>query len=578
MSQPSAEKVTALLLDIGTASEQGPKPKQEDACFVVEPDADQVKSKGWLLVLADGVSQSADGQMAARSTVRSLASDYYATPATWETAHALDKILTGQNSWLHAQSRDGQPPLTTVTALVLRGRRFTMAHVGDCRLYRVRAGVLELLSEDHIWQHAGYQHVLKRAMGLEQHVVVDFRDGQLQEGDVFALLCDGVWEPLGEAGFRNRLLAFAGDASIDADSTAKALVQSALQAGGQDNASALVLRVQQLPAADSWGEQQGRWGKLAAAPALQAGQQFADWRIDRVLASSRASSVYLARDAEDRPVALKALTPLAAGDEQLARNLLAEAWLLRKAASRYLPELLESSAQEQWLVLPTRWYAGQTLAEKAAGSSRVSVAELVPLALQATRALGGLHRLDILHRDIKPENLHIDSQGALRLLDLGVAYCPTITEEGDTIPGTPSYLAPELLQGQACTVQSDIYALGVSLYYALTRHYPYGEVEAFSHPKFGEAVLPSRYRPDLPQWLESVLLKAVAVDVKERFETCEELHLALELADAKPLPVRRSAPLVQRWSKEAWITLAALSIALNLLLLIYLFRSHAAMV
>lgn len=89
-------------------------------------------------------------------------------------------------------------------------------------------------------------------------------------------------------------------------------------------------------------------------------------------------------------------------------------------------------------------------------------------------------------------------------------------------PGTPSFMAPELLSGVPASVEHDLYAVGVTLYHLLTRKYPYGEIEPFQHPKFGEPVVPTRWRPEIPAWVENILLKAVALDPAQRFETAEE--------------------------------------------------------
>lgn len=563
----------ALVLDAGSYSAAGPRTRNEDAWMVVEPPPGALE-KGWLLALADGVSQSADGQMASQSTVRMLASDYYATPAAWAPAQALDKVLTAHNSWLHAhKGAQGQVPLTTLTALVLRGRRFTLAHVGDCRLYRLRAGQLEQLTEDHSWDQPGLEHVLRRAMGLEQHLVLDFRDGLMEPGDLFVIVSDGVWAALKEPEMHRLLLL-----DTVAAATAQRLVQTALDHGGNDNATAVVVRVSQVPAEDDWHALQTQAGSLAVPDDLRPGRTLGDLRVLKLLHQSRTSRVWLADDARGQRVVIKTLTSLAASDPQLVQGLLAEGWMLRRAAGRHLPELVDDPVHQQWLVVCTRWHAGQTLAAMATDKGQtpqLSVSEAVRIGLQLARATGSLHRQGILHRDIKPDNIHIDTQGQVRLLDLGVAWCPGISDstQQTSVPGTPSYLAPELLHqtGACCTIQTDVYALGVSLYHALTGRYPYGEVEAFSHPHFGDPVPPVRHRPDLPQWLESVLLKAVARDPALRFETCEELHLALELGDARPLQVPRASPLVQRVGLAArWKWLALMSLALNLLMLLYL--------
>lgn len=194
----------ALQLSFGEATATGPRPENQDAIRVVTPAPALAASKGYLLALADGVSQCADGGLAARATLQALALDYYSTPETWAVAQSLDRLLVAHNRWLQAGS-GGQPLLTTLSALILRGRRFTLAHVGDCRAYRLHGGQLERLSEDHVWEQPGMQHVLKRALGLDQHLVVDYLEGELREGERYLLVSDGVWSTLGDAGIRSRL-------------------------------------------------------------------------------------------------------------------------------------------------------------------------------------------------------------------------------------------------------------------------------------------------------------------------------------------------------------------------------------
>jgi protein phosphatase len=134
-------------------------------------------------------------------------------------------------------------------------------------------------------------------------------------------------------------------------------------------------------------------------------------------------------------------------------------------------------------------------------------------------------------------------------------------------PGTPSFMAPELFDGTPATVQSDIYAAGVSLYYLLTRKYPHGEIEPFQHPKFGEPISPTRYRPDVPYWLENIILKAITRDVKVRFETAEEMLLALEHGELKPILAPARTPLIAGARLVKWQWIAIFSFVINLLLI-----------
>lgn len=157
-----------------------------------------------------------------------------------------------------------------------------------------------------------------------------------------------------------------------------------------------------------------------------------------------------------------------------------------------------------------------------------------------------------------------------RVLDLGVARCPTLdAREDHAQPGTPSFMALELFSGAEASVQIDLYAVGATLYHLLTRKYPYGEIGPFQHPKFGEPVPSARTRSDLPPWLENVILKAVVRDPAQRFETAEEMLLALERGEANPL-LRRRTPLIERSPAGAWPLVA---IALNLILLFLLLAS-----
>jgi len=217
-----------------------------------------------------------------------------------------------------------------------------------------------------------------------------------------------------------------------------------------------------------------------------------------------------------------------------------------------------------------REYSGQTLAQRFSQQGPMSLPDWLQLAPRLIRALGMLHRRNILHRDIKPENLHLDDAGELRLLDFGLAYCPGLSEDQPhNLPGTPSYIAPEAFAGAAPSRQQDLYAAGVTLYYLLTGHYPYGEVEAFQRPRFGNAVPASRYRPDLPQWLDDMLKRAVAAEPVQRFETAEEWLLILEqgerLTNSTP-----SRPLLEREPLKVWRGIALLSLLLNLALLAWL--------
>ncbi len=552
----------SLQLSFAEASAIGPREENQDALRLVTPAADIAASKGFLFAIADGVSQCADGGLAARTTLQALALDYYATPQTWGVAQSLDRLLLAQNRWLQANG-GGLPLLTTVSALVLRGQRFTLAHVGDCRVYRWHAGQLQRISEDHVWEQPGMQHVLKRALGLDQHLVLDFLDGELRAGECFVLLSDGVWATLGDTA----IAAILRD-QPDLDSAAQTLVNAAHLAGSQDNASALLVRVDALGEA-SIGDALIHLQQWPLPPPLKPGQAFEGWQVESLIGQSQQSLLYRVRDSQQQPWLLKTL-PM--GDDPVAAQaLLSEEWFLKRVAGRSFPEI-HPATQRQHLYYVMREYPGQTLAQLFNEHGPLPIEQWRALAERLLRAVGMLHRRQILHRDIKPENLLLAADGELRLLDFGLAYCPGLSADpSNLLPGTPSYIAPEAFNGDTPTAQQDLYAVGVTLYYLATGHYPYGEIEAFQRPRFGVPVSAQRYRPDLPDWLGQSLERGVNADPAERYETAEEWLLVLEQGERRSLSAR-PRPLLEREPLKVWRTLALVSLLINLLLLFALFH------
>lgn len=550
----------ALQLSFAEASATGPRAENQDALRAVTPAPALAASKGYLFAVADGVSQCADGGLAARSTLQALALDYYATPETWSVAQALDRLLLAQNRWLQANG-GGQPLLTTVSALVIRGRRFTLAHVGDCRVYRWHTDHLQRISEDHVWEQPGMQHVLKRALGLDQHLVLDFLDGELREDESFVLLSDGVWSTLGDSA----IAAILRD-QPELHSAAQTLVNAAHLAGSQDNASALLVRVDAVGEA-TIGDALIHLQQWPLPPPLKPGQLFEGWRVQSIVGQSQQSLLYRVLDEHGQAWLLKTLPLRLAEDTQAAQALLSEEWFLKRVAGRHFPEV-HACSRRQHLYYVMREYSGTTLALL----GPLPLARWQEIAEKLLRAVGLLHRRQILHRDIKPDNLLLGDDGELRLLDFGLAYCPGLSQDApSTLPGTPSFIAPEAFRGEPPSAQQDLYAVGITLYHLLTGHFPYGEIEAFQRPRFRVPVTASRYRPDLPEWLTQSLERGVAADPQQRFETAEEWLLVLEQGERRSLSVR-PLPLMEREPLKVWRTMALLALIGNIVLLVLLFH------
>jgi len=476
----------AFEIDIGFASQAGRKDINEDFCAAMLPQKGQ-EGMGSIVAIADGVSTGGMGKEAAQTTVTSLVRDYFGTPETWDTTVALDRIIAAQNAWLAGINHRRHPVLglTTLTALVLRGQSYTLAHVGDSRCYLLRGGKTIQLTHDHVVNHPDFKHQLLRSVGAEDHLVVDYVQGDLHVGDVFLLLTDGVHGQVKD----RRLKEFAE--LPNAQEAAQKLVEAALTGGSTDNVTAMVVRV--LGLLDATLQDVNRSAQiLPIPPRFKMGEIIDGLNVTAPVADNGINVLYQVRDPITKTLyALKTLNPARAHDQEERAMLAHEAWLAKRMQSGRTADYLVNIHEE----LPTGkersafyllydWHSGETLQQMLDRNHKFSIQQCLGAATQMSRALGRLHRQCVIHRDIKPANLHQGDDGVLRLLDLGVALTGREPESMRKLhAGTPSFINPEQWGFSAVAAegpeelpdaQSDLFALGVTLYQLLTTKLPYG--------------------------------------------------------------------------------------------------------
>ena len=580
----------AFDIDIGFISLAGKKSINEDFCAAMLPEPGR-EGFGAICAIADGVSTGGKGKEAAQTTVMSVVQDYFGTRETWDTTVALDRVITAHNSWLagmnHKRAAAQECGLTTLTALVMRGQTYTVAHVGDTRAYLLRGANFELLTLDHVVEHLDFKHQLLRAVGADDRLVVDYSQGDLQVGDVFVLLSDGVHGSVPER--KLRILVAQGSAQSSAQKIAETLTQAALDLGSQDNTSALVVRVLGLQESHLRDEERAAQ-QLPVPPRLKIGDVMDGFTVTALVADSGINLLYQVRDNTSQKLyAFKALHPSREKDHDERAMLAHEAWLAKRMQTgmaadhlvylhSHLPLPTGQAATHFYLLYD--WHTGQTLQQLLEAQTRLAVPQAVQTAMQVLKALAAMHRQGVIHRDIKPANLHQSESGMLRLLDLGVALSGHEPAGMRSLhAGTPSYINPEqfgyALEGegkaQAANSQSDLYALGVTLYQLLSGKLPYGEVLPYQTGRyFRDPVAPSRIQPEVPVWLDHIVLKAVSRDQKQRFETAEEFLLALERGASRPIHAVRATPLLQRDTALLWKVALGISFLFNVLLVFWL--------
>ena len=517
-----------LRFEIGLASEQSKRPNNQDyaAARIGRPRIDS--RRGAVAAVADGVGGAKGGREASELTIRCFFDGFFNLPGSLGVRQAAARSLDAINSWIVAQGRV-DPNLagmaTTFTALILTGRSGHYAHVGDSRLYRFSDGGLDRLTDDHVMGRGDFQNVLRRAVGLEDALRFDHAAFPLRQHERYLLCTDGVHGALND----QKLIALLS-ARQAPEQTAQNIVEAALDAGAADNATALIVDILDIPPADE-GELADVLGRLPIRKAPDPGDIVDDFKIESLLADGHYSRLLRAEDLRSgAQVVIKFPQPRVADDATFRRAFINEAWVSGRVRSPWIGQTIDVAPQRQtrlYSVMP--FYDGETLESRLKREPRIDFAEGAQLATRIARAVATLHRAGIIHRDIKPDNIILLHDGGLRLIDLGVARLPQLEDFADKdIPGTPSYMAPELFAGEPGDEMSDQFALGVTIFRMFSRAYPYGEIEPFSKPRFGVPAALSAKRPDLPAWLDRAIGKAIAVNPAQRYGDVLELAFEIE--------------------------------------------------
>jgi beta-lactam-binding protein with PASTA domain/predicted Ser/Thr protein kinase len=256
------------------------------------------------------------------------------------------------------------------------------------------------------------------------------------------------------------------------------------------------------------------------------------YRILRKLGAGGMANVYLAEDEVlGRRVAIKILNDRHAGDDQFVERFRREAKNAAGLSHPNIVSIYDRGEAEGTYYIAMEYLDGRSLKELivARGPAPVNVA--IDYARQILAAIRFAHRHGIVHRDIKPHNVLVDGEGRLKVTDFGIARAGAsqMTEAGSII-GTAQYLSPEQAKGAPVDQTSDLYSVGVVLYELLTGVVPFsGEtpVEIAMKHLSSPAEPPSARRAEIPRELDYVVLRALAKDPADRYQSAEEMDADL---------------------------------------------------
>jgi eukaryotic-like serine/threonine-protein kinase len=264
----------------------------------------------------------------------------------------------------------------------------------------------------------------------------------------------------------------------------------------------------------------------------------ARYRIDGRIARGGMARVYRARDTRlDRDVAVKILSSPYADDPAFTQRFLAEA---RAAASITHPSLVHvydsGSDGDAHFIVMELLDRHRSLREELRARSRLPWPEVLRMGRELLAGLAVVHERGLVHCDVKAGNVML-GPGPAKLIDFGIARTPEEATDGDTSIGSLHSMSPEQLRGEQLTPASDLFALGVALYEALTGRVPYpGETpdEVAAAHRRGEVRPPSSIVESIPARLDTAILQALRHEPRQRFHSAEAMARALGTADEEP--------------------------------------------
>jgi len=280
--------------------------------------------------------------------------------------------------------------------------------------------------------------------------------------------------------------------------------------------------------------------RYATQPQFKPLRQLGPYQLDAVLGIGATAAVYRARRGDGQMLALKVLHQEAMNDAPVRQAFQREARLLLRLRHPGIITALDSGQFDGRFYLALALVDGPTLDEFLGQTKKVGEQVTIDVGVQVAAALHYLHEQNIVHRDIKPANILLQNQRRAILFDFGAALDRN-TEQAipGEVFGTPAFLAPEQARGDAqIDGRADIYGLGVTLYRMVTGRKPFygSRLEVLEAQVLTPPPRPSSFGYVSPE-LEAAILRALAKNPAERFQSGTEMAAALEAArSAEPPP------------------------------------------
>lgn len=465
-------------------------------------------------VVCDGVGSALQGAEAAKRVTHFLVHSLKNRPKSWSMEKSIKHFIENINRVLFLESMEEyerEELVATLTLVVIEGDRFYGANVGDSRIYLHRDGTFTQLSNDHSMDEKGMENILTSAMGLEESVEPYYFENNLQAKDRILLCSDGLYNELSDEVLADGL-----------HMGASYLVKKASKLHDDklpDDTTAVVLEIKELDP-----RLKLKLSDLIIQEHYKADEAIDGYRLIKPLIQNNRTWLC---EKKGMQYVIKFAPVEAIDDENILDLFVKEVWMAKRLKAGFFPKsVIPKKRTHRYYIMS--FIEGVSLKEFTA-KKPLSVDMGIELAYFLLKMSQFLTRLDLVHGDIKPENIIVMKRKeklVFKMVDFG-----SITEAYSNVTraGTPSYLAPERFNQAPMTEQTEIYAIGITLYETLTRKFPFGEIEPFQNPSFDKNPKhPTKLNPKIPDWLESIILRAIETDTDKRYHNYSEMLFELD--------------------------------------------------
>jgi len=484
-----------------------------------------------IAIVCDGVGSAMEGAEASRRVTNYLMNNFKNRPSSWSIEKSIKSFISSINSILYEESMinyERPEIVTTLAMVIIEGDRLYGANVGDSRIYLQRDKVISQLSYDHIVEEDGYEGVLTQAIGIDRDVSPYYFENIINVDDKILLCSDGLYTIINDDYISQKISYGANFLVKDASKKMKDNLP--------DDTTAVIIDILGINQVENLKSQD-----LIIPQKLEKDMIIDGYRLDKSLIQN--NRTWLCSN-KGKEYVIK-FAPIEAVDEASILDLyVKEAWNAKRLKAGFFPKA----------VIPKNRTYRYYIMEKIDGVNlkeyikkrHLSIDDTINLAKTLLKMGQYLLKFDLLHGDIKPENIMVikrDGKLIFKIIDFGsMVELYSI----NSTAGTPSYLAPERFSDSSINEVSEIFSIGITLYEAVTKSFPYGEIEPFQTPKFKTPIQPNKKNKNIPEWLNSVILRAIDIDNQRRYQNYSEMIFEI----TNPLKVKpyfdKSQSLIER--------------------------------